>query len=242
MNNLTKYLGISALVLSSSGCVKQLKTELPVAEQQVNPCREDKERFYSSICEFDDDEDGVIDEIIYWKDGKINKKVEGKKTIEFFRSEEGSLVRAVEKESNSTRVREYGYGALRKVSYDIDSDGNPEEIFKYRNNGGEVYLYLEDVNSDGQSDSIHLFDANGKVIHRALDIDINGKFDTYIDYTRDQEGKITLERKSLDKDENGYITIHVDVMYFKHFDNEGNLIRTEADYNADGIIDDVWYP
>ena len=241
MNNLTKYVGISALVLGPYGCVKQFKKELPAERpQEANPCHEDQEGVYASICEFDRNNDGVIDEIVCWgKDGNIAKEVRGGTTKEFFRDEEGNLIRMVMKEGASTRVSEYEYGNLRKDSFDADSDGNPEDVFLYDLNGDVpcIGLYIGDMNSDGLRDSLHLFDAESRVIHLESDADLNGKFDTYIDLTRNKEGTIILETKGIDKDEDGY----VDVIYSKYFDDKGNLVRRESDYNADGIADNVWY-
>lgn len=147
--------------------------------------------------------------------------------------------------------------SLIKQRVDLDRDGKPELINFFRERSSDRVLVKKelDLNRDGRMDLISYFDNDGVLTKEEMDGDYDGQFD-WTDHYRDgvrvmseydteadgkpnvfkyyqtEEGKTTISRKERDSTGDGNID------FWEKFDKDGKVIRTGADLDGDGKMDE----
>ena len=259
MNSLEKYVSIAALALGSFSCCN-LANKTPTAIQL--PVFESVNCYYVSgelnttICEFDYNDDGKVDQII--KETKddhnnsltklIDSNADGTYEREetFVYNSPGRLVKWVVKEGRKTGVHEYFGWKIIQDKYDSDSDGNYEEIYFLLDDGHVIYF--GDENDDGVADIRSVIvtadytagfdpDGNDGVVYKEIlkishDSNFDGNFDR-TEFLFNKSGRIIQELILYDKDEDG----KTDRIIKKIYDSQGNLVLEKIDNDADNKWD-----
>lgn len=219
------------------GCSSPLQIN-PVAPLPIpeNPCSSDPSGKYSAICDSDRNQNGMREQAFYDHDGRLVKEIEGGMVREFIYGPHGNLEKYVIFEEGRTEVHEFKEGRLRRDMYDSDSDHNFEDIFEYDGEGNAT-RYLFDQNDDGFPDLVS-YSTDDRTTRIELDLDFNGRFDTFIEYVLDH-GRVAEEWKNIDKvPEDGKI----DIIYGTFYDDKGRIVKVTSDYDGDGIPENIWYP
>lgn len=258
MNSLERYVSIAALALGSFSCCNLAKTppavQLPIFES-VN-CYYVSGELNTTICEFDYNDDGKVDQIT--KETKddhnncltrlIDSNADGTYEREetFVYNSPGRLAKWIVKEGTKTEIHEYADGKLTADNYDSDSDGFFEEIYLHLDNGSVTYI--GDENDDGvadirsenvTADYAASFDPDGKdsiVYKEILKISHDSNFDGNFDRTEflfNKSGRIIQELILYDENEDG----KTDRTIKKIYDLQGNLVLEKIDNDANNKWD-----
>ncbi len=234
MKSLRDYIGIAAVLTMSTTACTTTRIEPRVPPVYVEDiCSPDPSGEYDTVCEADFNDNGISEKRFYDEDNNLMKEVEGDKITRYFYSEECGLAKKVIGENEATNIFELCNRKKIKDSYDLNSDGNPEETFIYEKNG--TVTFKGDQNSDANYDLISRTDDEGNV-HLQIDTDLNGKIDTHQSYFYNENKELVKEVKGLDKNEDG----EIDIIY-RRFYEKGNFVKGDVDYDNDGVIDDEWF-
>ncbi|MBI4147205.1 hypothetical protein HY494_00980, partial [Candidatus Woesearchaeota archaeon] len=231
MNPLERYASIAVLALGSFSCCNLANKTPPTIQlppvESVN-CYYGPSELNTTICEFDYNDDGKVDQITKETkddhnncltrlvDSNADGTYEREETFVYYSL--GQLEKQVVKEGRKTAVYEYSGGKIVIEKYDSDSDENYEEVYVHLDNGHVAYF--GDENDDGAADIISKnvtadyaasFDPDGndgvvykKILNISRDYNFNGIFDQ-TEFLFNQSGRIIQELILYDKDEDGKI-------------------------------------